>query len=292
MVGKFQNLFRTGGLLSLSPNRVCICLFKIKWEGGKKNVIPYVLFFCPKGRTSNAKLQCWIGFCLALKSQFDKWSKIWTFGITVSCWASQKGMLLWAAARSPRSVCAGIELLRCRQIFPEHNAGSEYGLGSVWSVSFELWLLKRQYRSAGVAAKQPLSVCSTYVTWILSGLDAKLSDAVCWEPNSFLGCVLCNSCSKLVLLRGYVHPDAEFGLKFLEVNPVTLLCRCVFNYFFNMFKVWQKTMYSGSFSYMYLGLSITWVVVVFLELITQLTKSLLISPTACWKCPELNWCFT
>lgn len=154
-------------------------------------------------------------FLFGLKLPFDKWSKVWTFRIKVSRWAFQQGVLLWAAVQSPRSVCAGIELLMCRQIFPEHSAGSEHGLGFVWSVSFEMWLLKWQYWSAGVTADQPLSVCSTYVTWILSGLDAKLSDAVCWEPNSFLGCVLCNSCSKLVLLRGYVHPDAEFGLKFL-----------------------------------------------------------------------------
>lgn len=35
-----------------------------------------------------------------------------------------------------------------------------------------------------------------------------------WEPDSFLGYVLCNSCSKLVLIQGRLHPDAEFGLEF------------------------------------------------------------------------------
>lgn len=67
----------------------------------------------------------------------------------------------------------------------------------------------------GVNTEQPLSVCSTYVIWIPSGLDAKLSDTMYWEPSSFLGCVLCNSCSELVLIQGCLHPDAEFGLEFL-----------------------------------------------------------------------------
>jgi len=67
----------------------------------------------------------------------------------------------------------------------------------------------------GVNAQQPLSVYSTCVMWILSGLDAKLTDTVYWEPDSFLGCVWCNSCSKVVLIQGYLHPDAEFGLEFL-----------------------------------------------------------------------------
>lgn len=70
-------------------------------------------------------------------------------------------------------------------------------------------------RGGGINAEQPLSVYSTHVLWILSGLDAKLSDIIYWEPNSFLGCGLCDSCSTLVLIQGRLHPDTEFGLEFL-----------------------------------------------------------------------------
>lgn len=69
-------------------------------------------------------------------------------------------------------------------------------------------------QSVGVNAELPLSAYSTRVTWILSGLDAKRSETIYWEPDSFLGCVLCHSCSKLVLIQGHLHPDAEFGLEF------------------------------------------------------------------------------
>lgn len=68
--------------------------------------------------------------------------------------------------------------------------------------------------SVWVNAELPLSAYSTCVVWILSGLDAKRSETIYWEPDSFLGCVLCNSCSKLVLIQGHLHPDAEFGLEF------------------------------------------------------------------------------
>lgn len=68
--------------------------------------------------------------------------------------------------------------------------------------------------SVWVNAELPLSAYSTCVVWILSGLDAKCSETIYWEPDSFLGCVLCNSCSKLVLIQGHLHPDAEFGLEF------------------------------------------------------------------------------
>lgn len=66
----------------------------------------------------------------------------------------------------------------------------------------------------GVSAELHLSACSTCVTWILAGLDAKPSETIFWEADSFLGCALCHSCSKLVLIQGHLHPDAEFGLQF------------------------------------------------------------------------------
>lgn len=69
-------------------------------------------------------------------------------------------------------------------------------------------------QNVGVTAELPLSAGSVCVIWILSGLDAKCGETMYWEPDSFLGCVLCHSCSKPVLIQGHLHPGAEFGLEF------------------------------------------------------------------------------
>lgn len=91
-----------------------------------------------------------------------------------------------------------------------HSSRCRQTLVSLGSVGSAL----QQHRMFGVSAELHLSACSTCVIWILAGLDAKHNETISWEPDSFLGCVLCHSCSKLVLIQGHLHQDAEFGLQF------------------------------------------------------------------------------
>lgn len=84
----------------------------------------------------------------------------------------------------------------------------------LWSLWNGVGSALQQHKVFGVNAELPLSAYPICVKWIPSGLDAKHSETLYWEPDSFLGCALCHSCSKLLLIQGHLHPDAEFEREF------------------------------------------------------------------------------
>lgn len=108
----------------------------------------------------------------------------------------------------------------------------------------------QQHRVFGVSAELHLSACSTCVMWILAGLDAKPSETIFWEADSFLGCVLCHSCSKLVLIQGHLHPDAEFGLEFYnEYSNFFAFPECLELFFLTCWNMIKKCILVHYFTY-------------------------------------------
>lgn len=102
-------------------------------------------------------------------------------------------------------------------------------------------------------AELHLPAGSTRVIWIPAGLDAKHSETIYWEPDSFLGCVLCHSCSKLVLIQGHLHPGAEFGLEFYnESSDFFAFPECLELFFLMCWNMkYEKKMYYGSLFYIF-----------------------------------------
>lgn len=130
----------------------------------------------------------------------------------------------------------GAHSSRCRQTFVV--------VGNVGSAL-------QQHRVFGENAELHLSACSTCVIWILAGLDAKRTETIYWEPDSFLGCVLCHSCSKLILIQGHLHPDAQFGVEFSdESGDFFAFPECLELFFLTCWNM-TKRVYSGSLFYIF-----------------------------------------
>lgn len=128
-----------------------------------------------------------------------------------------------------------------------HSPGCRQTFVVVGEHRFSLAAAQRPWGNAEL----PLSAHSACATWILSGLDAKRGETIYWEPDSSLGCVLCNSCSKLVLIQGHLHPDEEFGLEFYNESSDFFAFPECFELFFLMCWNMTKKMYSGSLFYIF-----------------------------------------
>lgn len=129
---------------------------------------------------------------------------------------------------------------RCRQTDRQTDLCGPWG---VWGSALQ------QHRVFGVGAELHLSACSTCVTWILAGLDAKPSETIFWEADSFWDVCCVIPAQNWLWSRDTCIQIQNLDLSSIMDIVISLLFQSVLNYFFNMLKYDKKSILVHCFTY-------------------------------------------